>query len=72
MCFRSDQYKKYITHHFPLMKDTLLNGIIKNYQEKGFTCLQRNKHKMFNTSKIPKRLLSSSTTNQLILEIQNV
>ena len=39
MFFRSDQYKEYITYHLPLKKDTLINGIIKNSQEKGYSVL---------------------------------
>ena len=37
MYFRSDKYKEYITYHLPLKTDTLISGIIKNSQEKGYS-----------------------------------
>ena len=37
MFFRSDQYKEYVTYHLPLKKDTLVNGIINNSLEKGYS-----------------------------------
>lgn len=37
MFFNSDQYKEYITYHLPLKKATLINGIIKSSQEKGYS-----------------------------------